>query len=61
MITLYLAEMKALSNTDPDIYVEFKDGIWVVNKNPCVDFSAVGPDNALEPTLFLCKHFLLFH
>lgn len=48
MIPLYLAEMKALSNTDPEIYAEFKDGNWVVNKNPCVPFCAIGPDNALE-------------
>ena len=48
MIPLYLAEMKALSNTDPEIYAEFKDGNWVVNKNPCVLFCAIGPDNALE-------------
>ena len=48
MIPLYLAEMKALSNTDPEIYAEFKDGNWVVNKNPCVPFCAIGSDNALE-------------
>lgn len=48
MIPLYLAEMKALSNTDPDIYAEFKDGNWVVNKNPCTPFCAIGPDSVLE-------------
>ena len=39
MIPVYLAEMKALSNTDPEIYAEFKGGNWVVNKNPCVPFA----------------------
>ena len=47
MIPLYLAEIKALSNTDPDIYAEFKDGNWVVNKNPCIPFCPIGPDSAL--------------
>lgn len=48
MIPLYMAEMKALTNTDPEIYEEFKDGNWVVNKNPCVPLCALGADNALE-------------
>ena len=48
MIPLYLAEMKALSSTDPEIYAEFKDGDQVLNKNPCVPFCSIGPDNALE-------------
>lgn len=38
IIPLYLAKMKALSNTDSEIYAEFKDGKWLVNKNPCVRF-----------------------
>ena len=33
MIPLYLVEMKGLPQKDPDIYREFKDGNWVVNKN----------------------------
>ena len=48
MIPLYLAEMKALPETDPDIYREFKDGNWVVNKNPTVPFSFLGVDYGLE-------------
>ena len=28
MIPLYLAEMKAQSNTDPEIYAEIRDGNW---------------------------------
>ena len=48
MIPVYQAEMKALSNTDPEIHAEFKDRNCVVNKNPCVPFCAIGPDNALE-------------
>ena len=48
MIPLYLAEMKMLPETDPEIYEEFQQGNWVVNKNSCVSFCAVGADNALE-------------
>ena len=36
MISLYLAEMKSLPETDPDIYRELKDGNRLVNKNPNV-------------------------
>ena len=48
MTPLYLAEMKTLPETDPDIYREFKDGNWVVNKNPNVPFSGRGVDYGLE-------------
>lgn len=48
MIPLYLAKMKALTNADLGIYAEFKDGNWVLNKDPCVLFCTIGPDNALE-------------
>ena len=48
MTPLYLAEMKTLPETDPDIYREFKDGNWVVNKNPNVPFSGFGIDYGLE-------------
>ena len=48
MIPVYLAEMQMLHESDPEIYVEFKQGNWVGNKNSCVPFCAVGPDNALE-------------
>ena len=48
MIPLYLAEMKALADTDPEIYAEFQNGNWVLNKNPCVPFCALGADHTLE-------------
>ena len=34
--------------SDPEIYEEFIQGNWVVNKNAEVPFCAVGADNALE-------------
>ena len=48
MIPLYLAEMQVLPESDPEIYGEFLDGNWVVNKNPNTPFCALGADNALE-------------
>ncbi len=33
MVPLYLAEMATLRDTDPDIYQEFMDGNFAVNKN----------------------------
>ena len=48
MIPLYLAEMKMLNESDPEIYEEFLEGNWVVNKNPDVPFCALGADHALE-------------
>jgi hypothetical protein len=48
MIALYLAEMKMLKASDPELYQEFVEGNWVVNKNPDVSFSALGADHALE-------------
>ena len=48
MVPLCLAEMKALPDTEPDIYAEFQDGNWAVNKNTQVPFCALGADNALE-------------
>ena len=32
MIPLYLAEMKILKESDPELYQEFLEGNWVVNK-----------------------------
>ena len=32
MIPVYLAEMKSLQKSDPDIYSEVLDGNWIVNK-----------------------------
>jgi len=48
MIPLYLAEMASLEETAPDIYQEFSNGNWVVNKNKNVPFCAIGADHALE-------------
>lgn len=48
MIPLYLAEMKSLKETDLEIYNEFMEGNWLVNKNPDVPFCALGADHALE-------------
>ena len=41
-----LAEMEIIKETDPEIYHEFQNGNWVVNKNANVAFCAVGADNA---------------
>ena len=48
MIPLYLADMESLKLSDPDVYREFLDGNWVVNKNQHVPFCAIGADHALE-------------
>ena len=32
----------------PEMYAEFKDGNWEVNKNPRVPFCTLGADNSLE-------------
>ena len=48
VIPLYLAEMKSLKETDLEIYNEFMEGNWVVNKNSDVPFCALGADHALE-------------
>ena len=45
MIPVYLAEMGKLKETDQEIYKEFQQGNWVVNKKSSVSFCA---DNALE-------------
>lgn len=41
MISLYLAEMQVLPESDPEIYDEFLGGNWVVNKNPNTPFCAL--------------------
>ena len=40
--------MEIVKETDREIYQEFENGNWVVNKNAKVAFCAVGADNALE-------------
>ena len=47
LIPVYVADMKSLSDSDPDIYKEFISGNWVVNKNS-IPFCAIGADHALE-------------
>ena len=48
MIPLYLAEMNSLKESNDEIYQEFMNGNWVVNKNNKVSFCAIGADHALE-------------
>ena len=48
MIPVYLSDMQSLEQTDADIYDEFLQGNWVVNKNPHTTFCAIGADHALE-------------
>ena len=48
MIPLYLAEMASLETSDPEIYAEFLQGNWVVNKNFIVPFCELGADHGLE-------------
>ena len=48
MIPVYLAEMEIVKETDREIYQEFQNGNWVVNKNAKVASCAVGADHALE-------------
>lgn len=47
MVPLYLAQMKQLESSDPDIHEEFMKGNFCVNKND-IPFCAVGPDHAIE-------------
>ena len=47
IIPLYLAEMKMLPESDPELYEESRKGNWVVKKNPHVPFCALGADYAL--------------
>ena len=56
MIPVYLAEMKIVKETDPEIYQEFQNGNWVVNKNAMVAFCAVGADNAPESLRWMDWH-----
>ena len=48
MIPLFLAEMKSLKSTDPNINAEFQNRNWVVNNNSKVSFCGLGAHNALE-------------
>ena len=48
MIPVYLAEMKSLQQSDPDIYSELLDGNWIANKNFNISFCGLGAENGLE-------------
>ncbi|XP_028412052.1 uncharacterized protein LOC114534781 [Dendronephthya gigantea] len=48
MIPIYLAEMENLPESAPEIYKEFAEGNWVVNKNRHIPFCGLGADHALE-------------
>ena len=48
IIPLYLAEMKSLKTTNPEIEAEVQNGNWVVNKNALVPFCGLGADHVLE-------------
>lgn len=48
MIPLYLAKMEKLHDSDPEIYQEFLDGNWVINKSKEAAFLCAGAYHALE-------------
>ena len=47
MIPIYISEMFALKESDPELWQEFTTGNWVVNKSQ-VASCALGADHALE-------------
>ena len=47
MVPLYLAEMHSLEESDPDIWMEFNTGNFVVNKSS-IPFCAIGADHGVE-------------
>ena len=48
MIPVCIAEVSSLKASDPEIYEEFAQGNWVVNKIAKVPFCSIGADNALQ-------------
>ena len=44
---MYLLDKKTLAESGPEIWREFMDGNWVVNKN-AIPFCAIGADHGLE-------------
>lgn len=48
MIPQHLAEMQMVQVTDLEIYDEFLEDNWVVNKNPRLPFCSLGVDHALH-------------
>lgn len=47
LVPLYIAQMQKLEVEDPDVYHEFTQGNFCVNKNE-IPFCAIGPDHAIE-------------
>ena len=47
LVPLYLAQMQKIEVDDPDIYEEFMQGNFCVNKSE-IPFCAIGPDHAIE-------------
>ena len=47
LVPLYLAQMEKIEDDDPDIYNEFMQGNFCVNKNE-IPFGAIGADHAIE-------------
>ena len=47
MIPLYLAQMRQVEIEQPEVWTEFINGNWVVNRNT-IPFCAIGADHALE-------------
>ena len=48
MIPVCIAEVSLLKASDPEIYEEFAQGNWVVDKIAKVPFCSIGADNALQ-------------
>ena len=48
LMLLYISDMEKLKVQDNDIYEEFIEGDWVVNKNEDAAFCDLGADHALE-------------
>ena len=48
MIAFYLTKMQKLPESDPEVYQEFFDNNWVVNKNQHVAFCELDTDHALQ-------------
>lgn len=48
MIFVYLVELEIVKGIDFEIYQEFQNGNWVVNKNAKVVFCVVGVDYVFE-------------
>ena len=47
LVPLYIAEMRRLPETDPDVWAEFNDENFVVNRCS-LPFCAIGTDHGIE-------------